>query len=65
MEVTEEIIGKSNLSAAEAKVVRYFYRLPSAGKRSMNWVENLNRNKFSELFKSAQKKLKEHCKNKG
>ena len=57
MEITERIIAKANLSSQEAMVVRYYRKLPTAGKRTRKFVENLPSQKKSQLLRSAEEKI--------
>ena len=56
--VTERLIAKSGLSTEEAKVIRTFYRIKTAGKRTKRWVEGLSNQKYHFLLKSGQEKIR-------
>lgn len=58
VEITEKIIAKAGLSPDEAKVIRAFRQLETAGKRTKNWVEkNISPRQYFQLLKSAVEKI--------
>lgn len=59
MNVTEKIIAKSGLSKEEARVIRVFYDLPTAGKKTKLWVKMIGHEKHSRILYSGKKKIKD------
>ena len=60
--VTDSIISRAGLTRGEAKVVRCYYRLQSAGSensRTMRWVRRLDSHKYGLLLRSGREKIEQ------
>lgn len=57
MKVTERIIGKAKLSPGEARAIRVYNGLRSAGEKTRKWWRNLSDHERYSLLRSAKQKI--------
>ena len=64
MEITIELINRSNLTKEEKRVVKSFWEIPLSQKHR-EWAQDLSETAFAKLFLSGMRKIHETRRNKG